>query len=330
VEQRSYDETLTAFQGKNILVTGGRGYIASCMVRLLQDIDCSLVRLVRPGAFLSPVTGRVKIQDIVGDVRQMEVWEEALRNIDIVFHFAAQTSAYEANRNPADDLQSNVTPMLYMLETCLRKGWKKVILFSSTVTIAGIPVFLPVNETHPDNPLTIYDLHKQMAENYLKYYIKQDVVKGAILRLANVYGPGPKSSHTDRGILNQMIRKAMAGEPLTIYGTGDQLRDYVYVEDVAWAFLKAAHAVESVNGRHFVIGSGQGFTIAQAVRLVSERVALKTGKAVPLVHVDAPSSLLAIEDRSFIADTGQFGEATAWKAHYTLVDGIDRTVERYL
>ena len=330
VAKQLNNETLAAFQGKKILITGGGGYIASRIVNLLQDIDCSVIRLARPDAFLSPANGRLKIQDIVGDVRQIAVWEQALRDIDIVFHLAAQTSAYEANREPVDDLQSNVMPMLHMLETCLRKGWHKIILFSSTVTIAGIPVFLPVSEAHPENPVTIYDLHKQMAENYLKYYIKQDAIRGAVLRLANVYGPGPKSSRSDRGILNQMIRKALAGEPLTVYGVGAQLRDYVYVDDVALAFLDAAGKIESVNGRHFVIGSGQGYTIAQAMSLVSERVALKTGIAVPVLHVDSPSSLLPIESRNFVADTGQFNGATGWKAHYSLADGIDRTVEAYL
>jgi len=330
MDQTSNNEVLNSFRDKHILITGGGGYLASCIVRLLQNVDCFVVRLDRPGAPFPPVTGRAKIHDISGDVRDTAVWEEALLNIDVVFHLAAQTSAYEANRNPVDDLQINVMPMLYMLETCLKRGWQEIILFSSTVTIAGIPVSLPVNENHPENPVTIYDLHKQMAENYLKYYIKQDAVKGAVLRLANVYGPGPKSSRSDRGILNQMIRKALAGEPLTVYGKGDQLRDYVYVEDVALAFLKAASNIESVNGRHFVIGSGQGYTIAQAMSLVSERVALKTGIAVPLVHVDPPSSLLPIESRNFVADTGKFSEATGWMAHHTLAEGIDLAMERYL
>lgn len=304
--------------------------MASSIVRLLQDVDCFIVRLDRPGASFSAVAGRAKMHDFIGDVRDTAVWEEALLNIDIVFHLAAQTSAYEANKTPVDDLKSNVMPMLYMLETCFRKNWQKTILFSSTVTITGLPISLPVDETHQDNPITIYDLHKLMAENYLKYYIKQGAVNGAILRLANVYGPGPKSSRSDRGILNQMIRKALAGEPLTVYGTGDQLRDYVYVEDVALAFLKAAYSIESVNGRHFVIGSGKGYTVGQAMALISERVGLKTGRNVPLEHVVPPSPLLPIESRNFVADTRQFCEATGWQAQYKLPEGIDLTMEGYL
>lgn len=330
MDQASKNELLNSFRDKHILITGGGGYLASCIVRLLTDVDCFIVRLGRPGASFSPVSGRAKINDISGDVRDSAVWEEILSNIDVVFHLAAQTSAYEANNNPADDLKSNVLPMLYLLETCFKRGWQKIILFSSTVTITGIPLSLPVNENHPENPVTIYDLHKQMAENYLKYYIKKGAVKGAVLRLANVYGPGPKSSRSDRGILNQMIRRALAGEPLTVYGAGDQLRDYVYVEDVALAFLEAACNIESVNGRHFVIGSGHGYTIEQAMNLVSERVALKTGTAVPVVHVDPPSALLPIESRNFVADIGQFSEATGWIASYMLDEGIDLTMERYL
>jgi len=171
MDQASKNELLNSFRDKHILITGGGGYLASCIVRLLKDVDCFIVRLGRPGASFSPVSGRAKIDDISGDVRDSAVWEEILSNIDVVFHLAAQTSAYEANNNPVDDLKSNVLPMLYLLEACHKRGWQKIILFSSTVTITGIPLSLPVNENHPENPVTIYDLHKQMAENYLKYYI---------------------------------------------------------------------------------------------------------------------------------------------------------------
>lgn len=330
MEKALYSEILPVFTGKNILITGGGGYIASRIVSYLQDIHCYITRLDQSGAFFSPVNGKAEVHDVVGDVRELSLWEKYLSEVDIVFHMAAQTSAYEANRNPVDDMASNVIPMCCMLETCLRKGWHKIILFSSTVTVAGIPIYLPVDEGHPETPITIYDLHKQMAENYLKYYVKQGAVQGTILRLANVYGPGPKSSRSDRGILNQMIRKALAGESLTVYGKGDQLRDYVYIDDVALAFLMSACNIESVNGRHFVIGSGQGYTISQAMGLVSDRVSLRTGRIVKILHVEAPPALLAIEDRNFIADTRQFTEATAWKAHYALADGIDQTVEDYL
>jgi nucleoside-diphosphate-sugar epimerase len=186
---------------------------------------------------------------------------------------------------------------------------------------------LPVDENHPDYPVTIYDLHKLMAEGYLKHYTAQDVVRGAVLRLANVYGPGAKSSSADRGVLNLMIQKALKGETLTVYGDGNYMRDFVYVEDVAHAFLEAGAKIDGVNGQHFVIGSGQGHTIAEAVNLVAERVALKTGQRVPVIHVEPPAALSQIETRNFVADTTRFSYATGWKARVSLVEGIDRTID---
>jgi UDP-glucose 4-epimerase len=319
-----------AFEGKNILITGGVGYLATCLIAMLQDTDCQIIRLDRPGTHFAPVLGESHVQDFEGDVRERKIWEVALANVDFVFHFAAQTSIYVANDNPFADLDINVLPMLYLLETCRQRGWRPMVLFSGTVTEAGLPVRLPVDETHPDNPITVYDLHKWMAENYLKHYVREGVVRGAVLRLANVYGPGPSSSSADRGVLNMMIRKALKGERLTVYGDGRYVRDYVYVEDVAHAFLKAAANIDQVNGKHFVIGSGQRHTIAEAVNLVSDRVALRTGKRVSVVHVEPPHSQSPIEARNFVADTTSFTQATTWQARVKLTEGIDRTMDFFI
>jgi nucleoside-diphosphate-sugar epimerase len=165
-----------------------------------------------------------------------------------------------------------------------------------------------------------------MAERYLSYYVAQGVVRGATLRLANVYGPGPRSSSADRGVLNLMIRRALAGEALTIYGSGEHIRDYIYIEDVARAFLLAAINADHLGGRYVVIGSGSGHTIAEAVHLVADRAALHTGRRAPVVHVEPPATLSPIESRNFVADTTAFRQASNWTAAVTLTDGIDRTI----
>lgn len=329
LNKRLGNKILAGYSGKRILITGGRGYLASNMVNLLRDADCTIIRLVRTEAAFLPVISTAKIEDVIGDVRQRETWEHVLDGIDIVFHFAAQTDVYVANEDPLADLEVNVLPMLYLLEVCRHKGWQPVVLFSGTVTETGIPNSLPVDETHTDNPVTIYDLHKLKAEDYLKYYVRKGTVKGAVLRLSNVYGPGPKSSSPTRGIINQMIRSALVGKTLTVYGEGDCLRDYIYIEDVVRAFLEAAMNIEQLNGQHFVIGSGQGYTIAQAINLVSDRVALKTGKRVPVIHITPPSLQSPIETRDFVADSCRFHQVTGWKALYSFPEGIDRTIEAF-
>lgn len=304
--------------------------MATALARLLKDGCEFITRVDRPGVSFLPIDGKAKFNDVCGDIRHSFDWEALVRNTDIIFHFAAQTSAYVANESPVDDVGINVLPILHILEACRKQKVKPAVLFASTVTVAGLPERIPVDELRPDTPITIYDLHKQMAENYLKYYIKSGNVEGTVLRLSNVYGPGPESSHSDRGILNAMIRRAISGEPLTVYGKGNQVRDYIYVDDVARAFFIAAENIEKINGRHFVIGSGEGHTIAEAMNLVAGRVALKTGIRAEVRHVEPPFPQSPIEARNFVADASAFQEATGWHPRQKIVGGIDLTVEALL
>lgn len=317
------------FHHKNILITGGAGYLATNLITQLRETDCRVVRVDRPGVQWIPVAGRFILRDVEADLRRRAVWENVLDGMDLIFHFAAQTSVYVARQDPRADLTANVLPMLHLLETCRKNKYNPVVLFSGTVTQAGLTEFLPVNEDVPDHPVTIYDLHKGMAENYLKQYTQNGVVRGAALRLANVYGPGPASGSADRGVLNSMIRKALRGETLTVYGDGGFVRDYVYVQDVSQAFLTAAAHIDAIAGGHFVIGSGQGYTIRQAADLAAERSAIRTGVRASVVTVDPPSELSEIETRNFIADTSRFTKLTGWKAKWTLTEGIDASIAKW-
>jgi len=324
------DDLINLIKGKKILITGSTGYLATSLITQLLDVECSIIRLSRSGAHFTPMGGKPHIQDIEGDIRKVAVWESVLADVDIVFHFAAQTSVYVAEENPLADMENNVLPMIHLLETCRKMNRKLSILFAGTATEVGISEHLPVDETHPDRPITVYDLHKLMAENYLKYYTRTGVVQGVTLRLANVYGPGTKSSSADRAVLTTMIRRALRGESLTVYGKGDYIRDYVYIEDVVRAFLHAAVNIERVSGQHYLIGSGEKNTIAEAFNLIADRVALRTGTLVPVIHVDIPESLSPIESRNFVADVTGFNQAANWCAEYSFVDGLDRTIESCL
>ena len=317
------------YRDKSVLVTGSSGFLATNLVAALKDTRCHIRRLSRHGSHVMPVSGTSRVEDMFGDVASEEIWRNALESIDIVFHFAAQTNVYVANEAPSADLNANVLPILHMLETCRKADLHPAVLFSGTVTEAGISTRIPVDETHPDSPVTVYDLHKLMAENYLKYYVRQDIVQGAVLRLSNVYGPGPRSSGADRGVLNNMIRKALSGETLTIYGHGNYVRDYVYVGDVIGAFLAAGAGMELLSGHHYVIGSGRGDTVAEAVNMVARHVEAKFGHPVSVAHIDSPLALSPIEERDFIADTGKFSRDTGWTAATSLEKGIDLTIDYF-
>lgn len=319
------EQLLSHFKKKRILITGASGYLATKLADAIKDVECTIIRLSRAKG-LDVIISKAKIIDVVGDIRTKEIWEQTLDSIDIVYHFAAQTSVYVAREDAYVDLQVNVVPMLNLLETCRNKKLKPVVLFPGTATEAGIAESLPVDETCKDMPITIYDMHKLIAENYLKYYCRNKIVRGATLRLANVYGPGP-SGKAGRGVLNMMIQKALAGEELTIYGKGDCLRDYIYIDDVVHAFLTAAKNIDNLNGKHFIIARGQGHTIAQAINLVADQAAIRTKQPVKVKHIEPPIVMSPIEARNFIADTGLFERTTGWKSKYTLVDGIGRMMD---
>jgi len=326
------EDILKFYNNKKILITGGRGCLGSSLTKMLGHVGCKIIRLGRSEVDQSIDIKGIKadLTDIKGDIRDKKTWLDNLEGVDFVFHFAAQTSVYVAEQNPQADLAINIMPMLHLLETCREKKLNPIVLFSGTVTEAGLTERLPVNEDCRDHPITVYDLHKWMAENYLKHYTRMGIVNGVVLRLANVYGPGPKSSSGDRGVLNMMIKKALQGQELTVYGDGRYMRDYVYVEDVAQAFLNAVVNIDAVTGKHFVIGSGEGYTILQAINLVAERVAIKTGKRVPVVNIEPPSLLSPIEFRNFVADTRQYTESTDWRAKWSLTEGIDATIQEYV
>ena len=315
------------YAGKRIVVTGASGYLASNLIQALRQIDCRITRVSRRSELPKENSCRAALDHICGNVADAALWLRLANDAEIIFHFAAQTSVPVAEQDPRGDWRVNVAPVQQLLAACQAIGRAPAVLLAGTVTQAGIADQLPVNEDLPDRPITVYDRHKCAAEQLLEEHAKQGHVGGTTLRLANVYGPGPQSSSGDRGVLNLMIRRALGGEPLTIYGKGDWLRDYVFVDDVVDAFLRAGSSMDQVSGKHFVIGSGHGHTFTEAMGLVADRVTRRTGKRVEVRHVDPPQPLHPIEQRPFVADSSHFMKAASWQAQVTLSDGIDRTIE---
>jgi len=176
----------------------------------------------------------------------------------------------------------------------------------------------------------VYDIHKLVAEKYIQYYANHLGIPGVTLRLSNVYGPGSTVGSTDRGVLNRMIVNALSGKPLTVYGDGARVRDYIFVDDVVSAFLEAGSHAAAISGNYYVVGSGQGFRIVDAINLVATRVEHALGHRPVVQHVPSPESQALIENRDFVADTGNFRSATGWAHQVSLAEGIDSTIQYLL
>ncbi len=320
---------LDHYRDRTVVVTGAGGFLGGRLVARLAATPCHLVRVSR--STLAPLDPRhpATTVDVIGDVRDAAIWARVVGGADVVVHFAAQTSAAVADENPALDFDANVTPMSHLLRACRRLRCSPTILFAGTVTQAGVQARLPVDEDATDVPVTAYDQHKLMAERELERAVSAGVVPGVTLRLPNIYGPGSADTSRDRDVLNRMIQAALRGETLKVFGSGDYLRDYLFVDDAVDAFLVAGAHAGQISGRHFVIGSGSGVTIRDAFELIAVRVEARTGRRVPVVRAEPGRPLTGIEQRSFVANPARFIAATGWQRAWTLCDGIDRTIESF-
>ena len=316
-----------AFEGRTVLITGARGFIGSALTSSLSGTDCRLIRASRRPLAEAPNTV-AEIEDMVGDLASPDIWRESVieRGAEIIFHLASQTSITVAEDNPALDLEANVLPMLYLLDSCRGSGRLVDVLFAGTATQIGLPERLPVDETHPDRPLSVYDVNKLAAENHLATFAANGAVRGATLRLCNVYGPGAQEGSAERGVLNKTIVRALEGETITVFGDGHELRDYIFIDDVIAAFLAASEAMKDASGCHFVVGTGEGHSLAEVFSLVAERVEHATGRSVPVDHIDWPTDSLPIERRNFVADPTLMREVTGWSARTSLSEGIEQTI----
>jgi nucleoside-diphosphate-sugar epimerase len=320
------DKSLSAYHERTVLITGGRGYIGSALAQSFAGVNCKLILLDEsPGCGWSPESRNALVSVLQGDVSLHETWETVLPGVDYVFHLAAREYFYRSEYKPVQSLQFNALPILHLLEVCRTQNYRPKIVFASSANLFGLVDALPVNEDNRDDPLTIWAVHKLAAEHYLRLYARQFGIKSCTLRLANVYGPTVRWSVNDRVVINRVISKAIDGEALVTFANHSCVRDYVFLDDVVLAFMLAGASCGSTSSPLYVIGSGEGKSIADVWQLIAECVGEHVGKSVP-IRFDDSVTIESLELRNFVADTGQFQIATGWKPRTGLAQGIDITV----
>ncbi len=314
-------------EGARILITGASGYLAWNLLRSLDAVDCEITCLTRkPSIKFEGISSSSRIRVLSGEAD----WPTLLKNTDYVFHFAAQTSVPVSNADPVLDLQQNVATFVQMLEASRALEKKPFFLIPGSESQAGLPLTFPVDESFTDKPESIYCLHKLFNEQYLELYTRQSWARGTCLRLANVYGPGPKSSSADRGVLNQITLRALRKEPISIYGSGEHLRDYVYVTDVVNAFLAAAVASDKTNGNHYITASGVGTKLKDAFWLSATLVSQVTGNPILLSHIDPPQGSSAVDFRNFVGNIDRIKTDTSWSPKVSLEQGLTETITYFI
>lgn len=306
-----------------MLVTGASGFVASALIAKLALTDSTL-RLVARRKPSQVLAGNAKLEIVQIDLTRAP-WEDLLEGVDFVFHLAGQTSVAAADAEPSVDWTINVGPMVQLLNASRRSRRKLFFLLAGTETQCGLPRYLPLDESHPDQPVTTYDRHKLHAERLLLEANRRGDVLGSSLRLTTLYGPGPAPSAEDRGVVNRLVRRALLGEPVTIYGDGGALRDFLHVRDAAEAFLAAASRPNAVAGRHYLVGSGTPCTLAELGYSIAAAVEAVTGRHVTVTNVAPPADRSPIQDRSVSIDPSRFRIASGWEPRTKLSDGLRET-----
>lgn len=304
----SRDGEVAGYAGKAVWVTGSTGYLGSA---LLQGLQATAAR----------------IECLRGDVRRAETWQPAVEDADIIFHLAGNTSVGEAARDPAASLQSTVLPLMHLTRLAAAQRRRPRVVFASTASVYGLTDPLPAGEDVVPRPETIYDLHKWWAEQQLAWASRQELVDGVSLRLANVYGPSRSApSAPERGVLNRMTAQALRSEPLSLYGGGHCVRDYVYIDDVVRAFLLSG-VTPGMTGQSYNVASGHGVTLREVFSLAVERVVQAGGPRSSIHEVPWPAESTAIDRRNFSARIDRLRHACGWQPAVSLTTGLDRLIE---
>ena len=256
-------------------------------------------------------------EEYIGDFFSISDLENIFTNIDIVIHLIS-TSIPQYSDNYKEDLKMNVYSTLQMLDVARKKGVKKIIFASSGGTIYGNTHNLPICEDASTNPLCSYGITKLMIEKYLDLYEKQYNLKYISLRIANPYG-SYFNIQKQQGLINIYINKILRNDPLLIYGDGTITRDYIYVDDVAKAFLKA---VKADTKKHiFNIGTGRGATILNIIDIL-ECVSQRKFKVI----YDRGRNF---DVKNNVLDINKALKELNWCPSTTLEDGIKKTFVYY-
>jgi UDP-glucose 4-epimerase len=302
---------MTGLSGERVLVTGGSGFIGSNLVKALVANGCDVTVLDNlSSGHRSNLEPFPNVRVIEGDIRDPRATDEAMQGASVVFHLAASVGNKRSIDNPLLDAEINVLGTLQVLEAARAHKVRKVVA-SSSAGIFGELKILPIREDHPVEPDTPYGSTKLCAEKLCLAYAKLYELDAICLRYFNVYGPNQRFDAYGN-VIPIFVFQMLRGEPLTVFGDGEQTRDFVNVADVVQANLKAAAATH-VSGA-FNIGSGATISINRLIALVEA-----ASGVTPVVRNGPPR---AGDVRDSLADISAAAAALGFAPATTIEDGL--------
>ncbi len=313
---------------KNILITGGLGFIGSSLAIRLVGLgaNVTLVDSLIPeyGGNLwniEPIKDRVRVN--ISDVRDEHSMKYLIQGQDFLFNLAGQTSHVDSMDNPFPDLEINARAQLSILEACRKYNQAIKLVFASTRQMYGVPQYLPVDEKHPLAPVDVNGINKMAGEWYHLLYNNVYGIRASVLRLTNTYGPRMRVKDARQTFLGIWIKRIIEGQPLLVYGDGMQIRDFNYVDDVVDALLACAVS-EQANGEIFNLGADNPINLRDTAQLMVDVAGTGSFQAVPF-----PEERKAIDIGDYYADYRKINSKLGWKPSVPLKDGLQKTLSYY-
>jgi nucleoside-diphosphate-sugar epimerase len=252
------------------LITGGAGFIGSHLVKHVLGAggNVRVVDNLSTGSAKRLNQIRDSVELVTGDLADNSVAAEVVKDVDYVLHQAAVPSVQRSVVDPVGTNRSNVTATLNLLENS-RKARVRRFVYAASSSAYGDTEVLPKSEDMPANPLSPYALQKWVGERYCKLYHELYALETVSLRYFNVFGPGQDPYSEYSAVIPKFTTKLLAKEPITVYGDGEQSRDFTYIDNVIQANLLALRA-PNAPGEVCNIGCGQRVTLNQLIQILEE------------------------------------------------------------
>jgi UDP-glucose 4-epimerase len=296
----------------NILLLGGNGFIGSHLVdKLLAEGHKVRVFDKYEEHYRKPIA---ECDYCYGDFGNRGLLADALNGIDMVFHLVSTTLPETSNDDPAFDVQSNVMETLFLLEQCVAKKTQKVVFISSGGTVYGKPVELPVNEDSPTDPKCSYGITKLVIEKYLALFKFLHGVNYVIVRPSNPYGDR-QNPNSIQGAIPVFLGKAARGEAVEIWGDGEVVRDYIFIDDLVEGIYRAA----TVNAQSCIFNLGSG--VGRSLNDIIETMRRITGRQVKVEY----KAKRAFDIPKMYLDISRAGKELSWAPVTSLESGIEKT-----
>jgi len=316
------------YSGKEILITGGLGFIGSNLARRLvsQGANLTLVDSLIPqygGNTFNIDDIKNKVAVNVCDVRDTFAMEHLIQGKEYLFNLAGQTSHLDSMADPHTDLDINAAAQLSILEVCRKVNPDIKIVFASTRQLYGRPDYLPVDEKHPIRPVDVNGINKLAGEWYHLLYNNVYGIRACALRLTNTYGPGMRVKDARQTFLGIWIRLLLEGKPIKVFGDGKQLRDFNFVDDCVEALLLAG-ANNNANGKVYNLGSSEIIGLSDLVEIM-----INLGVSGNYDLAPFPADRKAIDIGDYYSDYSLITKELGWVPKIDLKEGLKRTLNYY-